>query len=88
MLRTQLTPQARHLRHNGAFYSYYAASLGRPAATAVVVLIAPTAYTTSLAGLSGALGPAADCAVDPAGGSTTWWPMWALTGWAWIAALT
>ncbi|WP_250002125.1 APC family permease [Actinoplanes sp. M2I2] len=84
---TGLATMARHLANSGAFYSYVAAGLGKPAATAVA-LIALTAYTTILVGLFGAFGPAAHRTVNPAGTGTVWWTLWALAGWAVIAVLS
>ncbi|GGN43072.1 amino acid transporter [Actinoplanes campanulatus] len=80
-----LAAMARHVPNSGAFYAYASIGLSRPAGvgTAFVALLA---YNAMQIGLYGAFGVAAHNAFAIFGLEISW-IVWALLGWAVIAAL-
>ena len=80
-----LAAMARHVPNAGAFYSYAAAGLGRPAgvATAGIALVA---YSCMQIGLYGAFGTAMTSALRVFG-VQTYWGAWMSVGWLAIAVL-
>ncbi|MEV6306655.1 amino acid permease, partial [Actinoplanes sp. NPDC051861] len=80
-----LAAMARHVPNSGAFYAYAASGISKPAGvgTAFVALLA---YNAMQIGLYGAFGVAAHHVGDAFGLDISW-VIWALIGWAVIAAL-
>ncbi|WP_189083160.1 APC family permease [Mangrovihabitans endophyticus] len=76
---------AVHVPNSGAFYSYAAAGLGRPAGVAAAG-VALLAYNAIQIGLYGAFGVAAAALSTTVGGPGSW-AGWALTGWAAVTVL-
>ncbi len=77
---------SRQMVNAGAFYTYVARGLGRPAGVGAA-FVAVLAYNTMQVGLYGGFGKVtADFAADQAGIVAPWW-MWAFAGWAVIAVL-
>jgi amino acid transporter len=77
---------ARHLVNAGAFYSYVARGLGRPAGVAAA-LVAVAAYALMEVGLVGGFGAVASLILHVAAGVDIAWPVCALACWAVIAFL-
>jgi amino acid transporter len=80
-----LAAMANHVPNSGAFYSYVAAGLGRPAgvATAMVALVA---YNAMQIGLYGAFGVATAAAMSTFG-VHVYWGVWVLLGWLAVGLL-
>ncbi|GGL11908.1 APC family permease [Mangrovihabitans endophyticus] len=83
---TGLAAMAGRVPNAGAFYSYAAAGLGKPAGAATGV-IALLAYTAIHIGLYGAFGLAMQAALGLAG-VRGWWAWWAVLGWAAVTVLS
>jgi amino acid transporter len=80
-----LAAMANHVPNSGAFYSYAAAGLGRPAGVATA-MIALVAYNAMQIGLYGAFGIAAATAARLAG-IRAYWGVWILLAWLAILVL-
>ncbi len=80
-----LAAMARHVPNSGAFYSYAAAGIGRPAGVAMG-FVALAAYTAMETGLYGAFAIAARAAARLAG-IDVYWGAWILAGWTAITVL-
>jgi amino acid transporter len=80
-----LAAMANHVPNSGAFYSYVAAGLGRPAGVATA-MIALVAYNAMQIGLYGAFGIAAASAARLAG-IRAYWGVWILLAWLAILVL-
>ncbi len=80
-----LAAMANHVPNSGAFYSYAAAGLGRPAGVATA-MIALVAYNAMQIGLYGAFGIAAATAARLAG-VHAYWGVWILLAWLAILVL-
>jgi amino acid transporter len=80
-----LAAMANHVPNSGAFYSYAAAGLGRPAGVATA-MIALLAYNTMQIGLYGAFGVATAAAMASLG-VHAYWGVWILVGWLAVGLL-
>jgi amino acid transporter len=80
-----LAAMANHVPNSGAFYSYAAAGLGRPAGAATA-MIALAAYNAMQIGLYGAFGIAAATAMSLVG-VHAYWGVWILLAWLAIGVL-
>jgi amino acid transporter len=80
-----LAAMASHVPNSGAFYSYAAAGLGRPAGVATA-MIALAAYNAMQIGLYGAFGVATAAAMSIVG-VHVYWGVWVLLGWLAVGVL-
>jgi amino acid transporter len=80
-----LAAMANHVPNSGAFYSYVAAGLGRPAGVATA-MIALVAYNSMQIGLYGAFGVATAAALAIVG-VQAYWGVWVLIGWLAVGLL-
>jgi amino acid transporter len=80
-----LAAMANHVPNSGAFYSYVAAGLGKPAGVATA-MIALAAYNAMQIGLYGAFGVATSAAMAMLG-IDAYWGVWILIGWLAVGVL-
>ena len=80
-----LAAMANHVPNSGAFYSYAAAGLGKPAGVATA-MVALAAYNAMQIGLYGAFGTAAAAGMAILG-VHAYWGVWILLGWLAIGVL-
>jgi len=80
-----LAAMANHVPNSGAFYSYAAAGLGKPAGVATA-MIALVGYNAMQIGLYGAFGVATAAAMTSLG-VHAFWGVWVLVGWLAVGVL-